>query len=332
MKLKKPVSLEEIASILSCRYVGDKDHLVSGINEIHQVESGDLTFVDVEKYYKKALGSKATTILINKEVEPPEGKGLLISDEPFSDFNRLTSHFQPPSALDTAGKPDLGKEVKVGRNVVFGENTEIGDYTEIGHNVVLGSNVKIGSHCKIHANVTIYDNCILEDHVVINSGTVIGGEAFYFKSKPDSKEKLLTVGRVWIKEHVDIGTNCSIDRGVSGDTVIGAWTKLDNLIQIGHDTHIGDRCIIAAQVGIAGVCTIEDDVAIWGQAGIAPRLTIGKKAVVMAKTGVMRSLESGNSYFGPLGVSTRTYLREVAALKKLPEFLRIWEKADKKAE
>ncbi|MEM8901022.1 MAG: UDP-3-O-(3-hydroxymyristoyl)glucosamine N-acyltransferase, partial [Bacteroidota bacterium] len=330
--LKKPVSLEEMASILSCRYIGDKDHLISGINEIHQVERGDLTFVDVEKYYKKALGSKATTILINKEVEPPEGKGLIISDEPFNDYNRLTSYFQPQLPLDISGDPSLGKEVKVGRNVVFGENTEIGDFTEIGHNVVIGSHVKIGAHCKIHANVSIYDHSILEDYVVINSGVVLGGEAFYFKSRPDRKDKLLSKGRVWIKEHVDIGANCTIDRGVSGDTVIGAYTKLDNLIQIGHDTVIGERCIIASQVGIAGVCHIEDEVVLWGQVGIPKEIVIGKKAVLLGKSGAMNSLEGGKTYFGMIAGPVKQTFREIASIRKLPDLLRKWEKADKKSE
>ncbi len=324
MRLAEPVTLSEVANILNCRYIGDDNHLIYGINEIHLVESGDLTFVDVEKYYKKALSSPATTILINEEVDPPEGKGLLIHDEPFTGFNYLTEHFRPMLSLDIFGSPILGKNVKTGQGVVFGKGVTIGEGTEIGHNVVIGSHVKIGRHCKIHANATIYDHVQIGNEVCINSGTIIGSEAFYFKSRAESKEKMLSKGSVVIEDHVDIGANCTIDRGVTGNTVIGEWTKLDNLIQIGHETVIGKRCIIASQVGIAGVCTIEDDVILWGQVGVSKDLTIGKKAVLFAKTGVMSTLEGGKQYFGYIATPARQMFREFAALKKLPDLLKKW--------
>ncbi|MEL6654539.1 MAG: UDP-3-O-(3-hydroxymyristoyl)glucosamine N-acyltransferase [Bacteroidota bacterium] len=322
MKLPHPVPLSKLAQILGCSFVGPADHLTTGINEIHKVESGDLSFVDIEKYYDKALNSAATTILINKEVDPPEGKGLLISDDPFRDYNRLTEHFQPSLDLDTFGEPQIGSEVRLGRNLAFGEAVSIGDHSQIGHNCVIGSRVQIGKHCRIHANVTIYEDTIIGDHVTINSGTVIGGEAFYFKARPYGRDKMLTKGRVVIGDHVDIGTNCTIDRGVSGDTEIGDWTKLDNLIQIGHDTVIGKRCLIASQVGIAGVVTVEDDVIMWGQVGVNKDLTIGKGAQLYGKTGVMSSLEGGKTYLGMVATEARQKLREIAALHKLPDLLR----------
>jgi len=324
MKLSVPVTLSDAAQILNCTYLGDANQLIYGINEIHKVDWGDLTFVDVQKYYNKALNSAATVILINQSVAPPEGKGLLISEDPFRDFNRLTEYFQPTTTLDTAGTPFLGKNVKVGQHVVFGEGVEIGEGTEIGHNVVLGSHVKIGKNCRVHANVTLYDRVIIGDEVCINAGTVIGSEAFYFKSREESKEKMLTKGRVVIANYVDIGANCTIDRGVTGDTYIGEWTKLDNLIQIGHDTVIGKRCIIASQVGIAGVVTVEDDVVIWGQVGITKDVTIGKKVVILAKSGVISSLETGKTYYGFLAVPHFQKMREIASLKKLPDLLKKW--------
>lgn len=322
MKIPHPVTLQELSTFLACEYVGDPGHLVSGINEIHKVEKGDLTFVDIEKYFDKALSSAATTILINQKIDPPEGKGLLISDDPFRDFNRATEHFQPRRALDTIGQPQLGKGVKIGQNVVFGENVSIADDVEIGHNCVVGSNVSIGEGSLIHANVTIYDNTQIGKWVCINSGTILGGEAFYFKARPYGRDKMLTKGRVVIGDHVDIGANCTIDRGVSGDTEIGDWTKLDNLIQIGHDTVIGKRCLIASQVGIAGVVTVEDDVILWGQVGVTKDLTIGKGAELFGKTGVMSSLEGGKKYLGMVAVEARQKLREIAAIRKLPDLIR----------
>ena len=326
MKLSKSVTLEFLAGILNCKYSGNPDHPIWGINEIHKVESGDLTFVDIEKYYSKALGSAATTILINKEVIPPDSKGLLISDDPFRDFNILTEYFQQRNPLDTCAKPKLGQHVRIGRNVVFGKEVIIEDGVEIGHNTVIGSQVRIGKNSLIHANVSIYDHTMIGEEVVINSGTVIGGEAFYFKSRPYGRDKMLTKGRVVIEDHVDIGANCTIDRGVTGDTRIGAWTKLDNLIQIGHDTIIGKRCLIASQVGIAGVVTVEDDVILWGQVGVTKDLTIGQGAELFGKTGVMSDLEGGKKYLGMVAVEARQKLREIAAIRKLPELIRQFKK------
>lgn len=321
MKLQTPTTLQAVAAILNSPFFGTATQPVTGFNEIHWVSEGDVTFVDVAKYYDKALNSAATIIIINKEVEVPAGKGIILHPEPFTAYNFLTEYFHPRRALNTVGTPKLGENVKIGQHVVFGENVEIADEVEIGHNSVIGSNVKIGKGSLIYPNVTICDDCLIGEEVCINSGTVIGGEGFYFKSRKDSKEKLLTKGRVIIENHVDIGANCTIDRGVSGDTIIGEWTKLDSLIQVGHDTVIGKRCIIAAQVGIAGVVKIEDDVILWGQVGVNKDLVIGKGAVVMGKTGVMSSLEGGKQYLGFIAQEHRQALRKEAAARQLPDLL-----------
>ena len=330
MKLSQDLSLSQAADFLGCAYVGPAEFRISGINEIHRVEPGDLTFVDIEKYYRKALDSPATIILINKEVEPPAGKVLLISDDPFRDFNRLTEWLRPANSLEVEGKPRLGHGTKISLRATFGTDVSVGDRSEIGAGAVIGSHVRIGAHCFIHPNVTIYDHSVIGDHVTINAGTVIGGEAFYFKTRPDRRDKMLSKGRVVIHDHVDIGSNCTIDRGVTADTTIGAWTKLDNLIQIGHDTIIGQRCLIASQVGVAGCVNIEDDVILWGQVGVVKDLTIGKGAVLMGKTGVMSSLEGGKTYLGMIASDIRSVLRETASIKKLPELLRWWEQEKRK--
>lgn len=325
MKFSDPIRLEDAAAILGCKFAGSPDHLILGLNEIHKVENGDLCFVDFHKYYSKALNSAATTILIDQEVACPEGKGLLISDDPFRDFNKIAAHFQPRAALDKAApfsqQGDFGPDVKIGRNVVLGENVNLAAGVEIGHNSVIGNNVSIGENTLIHANVTIYDYSQIGANCCINSGAVIGSEAFYFKKRPYGRDKMLSVGRVIIEDHVDIGANTTIDRGVSHDTVIGEYTKLDNLVQIGHDTVVGKRCVIAAQVGIAGVVNVEDDVCIWGQAGIVQDLTIGKGANILGKTGVMSSLDGGKSYGGMVADDARNFLKKEAALKRLVDLL-----------
>ena len=272
------------------------------MNEIHVVEEGDIVFVDHPKYYSKALDSAATIVLINKQVDCPEGKALLISDDPFRDFNKLTQHFKPFR----------------GSNQSIAETAEIGSGTVIQPNVFLGNNVKVGKNCVIHANVAIYDNCIVGDNVTIHSGSILGGEAFYYKKRPDGYDKLLSGGRVIIEDHVDIGSNCTIDRGVTGDTTIKRGTKLDNQIQIGHDTIIGRECLIASHTGIAGCVVIEDEVTLWGQVGVISGITIGKGAVVYAQSGVSRSLPGGKTFFGSPAEEARKKIKQMASVRQIP--------------
>jgi UDP-3-O-[3-hydroxymyristoyl] glucosamine N-acyltransferase len=305
MKFPKPYILKDIAAIIDCNYVGVDDYPVLGMNEIHVVEQGDVVFVDHPKYYDKALQSAATIILINKEVECPEGKALLISDDPFRDFNKLTQFFKPFKQSNTA----------ISEKAVIGEGTVIQPNCFVGHNVTIGKN------CIIHANVTISDDTVIGDNVIVQSGTVLGGNAFYYKNRPEGFDQLLSGGRVVIENNVHIGVGCTIDRGVTGDTRIGEGSKLDNQIQVGHDTVIGKKCLIASQCGIAGCCIIEDEVTIWGQVGTNSGITIGKKAVIMGQTGVTKSVKGGKSYFGTPIEESRNKLKELALLRKLPHIL-----------
>ena len=302
MKFPKPYTLKQIADLIDSKYIGVDDFQVLGMNEIHVVESGDIVFVDHPKYYDKALNSAATIILINKEVECPKGKALLISDDPFNDFNKLTDYF----------KPFLASNASISTSARIGKNTVIQPNCFIGHNVT------IGDHCTIHSNVSIYDDAVIGNYVTIHSGTVLGANAFYYKNRPEGYDRLKSGGRVVIKDHVDIGAGCTIDRGVSGDTIIGEGSKLDNLIQVGHDTVIGKKCLIASQVGIAGCVIIEDEVTLWGQVGTTSGITIGKKAVVQGQSGVTKSIEGGYVYWGTPIQEVRTKLKEMASIKQIP--------------
>ncbi|WP_276392009.1 UDP-3-O-(3-hydroxymyristoyl)glucosamine N-acyltransferase [Eudoraea chungangensis] len=306
MKFSTPHTLLEISQIIKASYVGDSDFQVLGMNEIHVVEKGDIVFVDHPKYYDKALESKASVVLINKDVPCPEGKALLISEDPFRDFNVLTQHFNP---FKEASKS-------------IADTAVIGASTIIQPNVFIGNNVKIGEHCIIHPNVTIYDNCIIGDFVTIHSGSVLGGDAFYYKNRPIGYDKLISGGRVVIKDHVDIGAACTIDRGVTGDTTIGEGSKLDNQIQVGHDTIIGKKCLIASQTGIAGCVVIEDEVTIWGQVGIISGITIGKGAVIYAQAGIGKSLKGGKTYLGSPAGEARDKFKEMASMRYIPTLIK----------
>ncbi len=301
MKFKTPQTLQEIALLLNTEFIGDAKFEILGINEIHVVEKGDIVFVDHPKYYDKALNSKATTILINKKVACPEGKSLLISDDPFRDFNAITKHFNP----FIASKESIAV------------SAIIGDGTIIQPNVFIGNNVVIGKNCVIHPNVTIYDNCIIGNNVTIHANTVLGADAFYYKNRPTGFDKLISGGSVVLEDDVDLGASCTIDKGVTGDTTIKEGTKIDNQVHVGHDTVIGKKCLIASQTGIAGCVIIEDEVTIWGQVGTNSGITIGKGAVILGQTGVTKSVEGGKSYFGTPIEESREKLKQLAGLKRL---------------
>jgi UDP-3-O-[3-hydroxymyristoyl] glucosamine N-acyltransferase len=302
MKLNPPVSLQQLAEWTNTSVLGDGTMLVRGINEIHRVETGDLTFVDHPKYYDKALNSAATFIIINKEVEIPEGKALLFSDDPFRDYVFLTRKFMP----FTAAQSSIDPRAHIGEGTITQPNAVVGPYAVVGKN------------CIIHSGVVIYDHCVIGDNVIIHANTVLGADAFYFKRRPEFYDKMHSCGRVVIGDNVEIGAMCTIDRGVSADTTIGDGTKLDDHVHIGHDTIIGKNCLLAAQVGVAGCVIIEDEVILWGQVGIQKDLTIGSKAVILGQSGVNHSLPGGKTYFGSPAYEAREKMREIASAKQLP--------------
>ncbi|XCF05076.1 UDP-3-O-(3-hydroxymyristoyl)glucosamine N-acyltransferase [Tamlana crocina] len=305
MKFPQEYTLSQIAELIGCKFVGNADFKVLGMNEIHVVEPGDIVFVDHPKYYDKALNSAATIVLINKEVDCPEGKALLVSDDPFRDFNKLTDYFKPFKASNAT----VSSSAKIGKNTVIQPNSFI------GHNVTIGDN------CVVHSNVSIYDDAVIGDNVTIHAGTVLGANAFYYKKRAEGYDRLKSGGRVVIEDHVDIGAACTIDRGVTADTRICEGSKIDNQVQIGHDTVIGKKCLIASQVGVAGCVVVEDEVTIWGQVGITSGITIGTKAVISAKAGVSKSLEGHKSYFGIPADDFRSKYKELASIKKIPEII-----------
>ena len=299
MIFTKPQTLKSISEIIGAQMVGDENFPVLGTNEIHRVKSGEIVFVNHPKYYEKALNSAATIILIDKEVDCPPGKVLLVSDDPFRDFNKINTHFT--------------------KITNFGETLhelEVGEGTQIHSSVVIGNNVKIGNNCIVFPNVVIGDRTEIGDNVIIQSNTVLGGDAFYYRKLNGNFDRLISVGNVIIENNVQIGNGCTIDRGVTDSTVIGEGSVLDNQIQIGHDTVVGKRCLIASLTGIAGCCNIEDEVTIWGQVGMASGVRIESGTVLLAKTGANRDLKKG-IYFGQLAETFKQYLRKEVKLKNM---------------
>lgn len=310
MKLQEPITLQEAAAYLKLPFVGNPDTPISGLNVIHKVEKGDLTFVDFHKYYDRSLNSIASVVIIDKETDCPPNKGLILSDDPFGDFNKLTTRYRPFEPLTKT----------------ISDTAVIGEGTHLQPGVIVGNHVTIGKNCLIHAHVTICDYSEIGDNVIIHPNTVIGGDGFFFKTRTGDNfhyERMHTSGRTIIEDDVEIGSGCTIDRGATGDTVIGKGTKMDNMVHIGHGAVIGKNCLIAAQCGVAGKTILEDEVILWGQVGVSKELIIGKKAVVLAKSGVSKSLEGGKTYFGAPAEEARKKWNEMAITRKLPD---IWDK------
>lgn len=295
MLLNNPVEAAEMAALSQTILHGDENAWISGLNEIHKVVQGDLTFADHPKYVRKALGSAASAIIVKEKVTTE--KVLLLSEDPFITYNQLVDHFVQ---LQFSQLPDA----------------VVGEKTIVEPGVFLGKGVVIGKGCHIGANVSIHDRTVIGDNVTIKSNTVIGSDAFYFKKYTDGYTRMISCGRVVIHDDVHIGAGCTIDRGVSGDTIIGKGSKLDNLVMIGHGVEIGQHCIIAAQCGIAGKTILEDHVTLWGQVGVSKCLRIGVGAVVLAQSGVSKSLEGGKIYYGAPAKEAREMWKEIARMKR----------------
>ncbi|MEO7923725.1 MAG: UDP-3-O-(3-hydroxymyristoyl)glucosamine N-acyltransferase [Chitinophagaceae bacterium] len=310
MRFEKPVPVTTIAQLIGAEITGNEKTNATGINEIHKVEPGDIVFVDHPRYYDKCINSAATVIIINKKTDFPDDKTLLLVADPFEAYLKIVNFYRP-------FQPSMK---------MISDTAVIGEGTVIMPNCYIGNHVSIGKNCIIYPNVTILDHCQIGDEVLIQSGTVIGSDAFYYNKRTNREihyKKMTSCGRVVLETGVEIGANCSIDRGVSADTVIGAGSKMDNLVHIGHDTVVGKNCLFAAQVGIAGATNIEDNVILWGQVGVSKTLTIGKDAVVYAQSGVKDSIPGGKVYFGSPVEDAREKMKEFVWIKRIPQ---LWEK------
>ncbi|HOZ50947.1 MAG TPA: UDP-3-O-(3-hydroxymyristoyl)glucosamine N-acyltransferase [Chitinophagaceae bacterium] len=310
MKLKAPVNVKWIAKFVGAELIGDDTIEADGINEVHKITPGDISFVDIEKYYSRLLSSEASIIIMNKVVECPKGKALLITKDPASAYVKLVKHFKP---FEPATK-------------MISDSAQIGEGTILQPGVFVGNHVTIGTNCVIHPGVVIYDGTTIGNNVNIQANSVIGGDAFYF-NKREFEElrylKLESCGTTIIEDDVEIGSCCTIDRGVSGITIIGRGTKLDNFIHIGHGTIVGKNCLFAAQVGVAGKVTIGDNVLLYGQVGVSKDLVIESNTVVLAKSGVGKSLPGGKVWFGIPVQDAKDKMEELVWVKRIPE---LWDK------
>tara|TARA_Y100000385_G_scaffold291427_1_gene369362 strand:- start:3193 stop:4125 length:933 start_codon:yes stop_codon:yes gene_type:complete len=303
MKFENKKSITQLAKFLNNPFIGNTEIIAFGINEINRCSEGDIIFVGHPKYLRKAVESAASVIITNDpNIELPNHKAAIISENPFKDFNKLINH-----------------EIK---NKTTSKKLICGSNSFVHPSVVAGNNVKIGNDCIIHPNVVIYDNVQIGNQTTINANSVVGSPAFYYQKGDEKYSALTTCGEVIIGNNVEIGASCTIDAGVTHQTIIGNGTKMDNQVHIGHDTVIGENCLFAAQVGIAGCNTIEDNVILWGQVGVPSNIKIGKGAILLGQSAPSKDVLPGKVYLGSPAELSRQKFKQLSALKQLPELMK----------
>lgn len=305
---------------------------VNGVAPLETAGPGDLAYMDNAKYAAAAAATQATACLVSPRFAPrlPASTIALVTPEPYRAFARVLallfpSALRPGSMIGGQGVSPaahvhptarLEAGVAVDPGAVIGPGAEIGSGSIIGPHAVIGPEVRIGRDGTVGAGATI-QCALIGNRVIIHPGVRIGQDGFGFAMSPRGHLKVPQIGRVIIQDDVEIGANTTIDRGASRDTVIGEGTKIDNLVQIGHNVVIGRHCVIVSQVGIAGSCTIQDFAALGGQVGLAGHLTIGMGAQIGAQSGVAGDVPAGARYGGTPAQPALSWAREVAMLKSM---------------
>lgn len=298
------------------------------VQPLSEAGPGHVSFLDNKRYRESFEKSRAGACLVHPDhaSNAPKGMALLLTEEPYRAYARVAAAFHPPTAIkkQPAKSAVIDKTAKIGTGgridpgAFIGAKAEIGKNCRIGVNAVVGEGVVLGNDCVVGPCSSL-THCLIGNRVTIQAGVRIGQGGFGFAPGPEEHLKVPQLGRVLIEDDVDIGANTTIDRGSGPDTVIGAGTKIDNLVQIAHNVKIGETCLIASQVGISGSTEIGNFVMLGGQAGLAGHLRIGDGARIAAKSGVMGDIKAGATVGGFPARPMREWLRGVAVLRRLAE-------------
>lgn len=318
------LTLSEISDYVDGQVIGDKKLLIEGVSEIQYSKVNTITFFSNPKYKKYLEKTKSSAILVKSAEFLGSRSGIVVENPQLAMAKTLELFFPKritkknihPSAI-ISPKSIIGDNVSIGPRVILMSGSVIKDGSDIGANTFIGKNVLVGFNSVIHPNVSVYEGTLIGDNTIIHSGTVLGCDGFGYVSNNNSNYKIPQTGQVEIKNNVEIGSNCSIDRGTIGNTIIGEGSKLDNLIQIAHNVKIGKNCLIASQVGISGSTFIGDSCTFAGQVGVAGHLKVGSGSTFAAKSGVTKSLEGGKIYAGFPARDIREHNKKQAILNKI---------------
>ncbi len=337
----RPLTAAEVAALTGGTLVGDATAVVSGVAPLATALSSELSFCGDSRYAGQLESSKAGVLLVTGAYEstPAAATARIVVPDTMAAMRPMLRHFRPqlqrvpgvhPSVTLGHGV-ELGTEVSVGPNVVIGAGAIIGDRCWIDAGTVIGAESRLGSDVRLHALVTLYPRTVIGDRVEIHSGSRLGADGFGYRFDGTQHVKVPHVGYVRIEDDVEIGANCTVDRGTLDDTVIGAGTKLDDMVHVGHNVRVGKLCLLMAQVGIAGSTVIEDGVVLAGQSGVGGHVTVGKGARVAAKGGAITNVPAGETWSGFPARPHRDMLRGYAALTKLTVMLKDIERLVKQA-
>ena len=299
------IKLGEIASVIEGQVVGDADHPINGVSQIQDANSGTITFLSNPAYRKYLDITDADAIIVEEKSLLKEKMGIVVKNSQFAMaktlrlFNPVKKEkpFIDPNA-SVSKYASIGKNVSISSGACIKKGVRIGDGCKIGSNAFIGEDTSLGNNCELYPNVSIYNNVSIGSRVIIHSGTTIGSDGFGYVTINNIHEKIPQTGDVVIKDDVEIGSNCSIDRATIGSTNVGEMTKIDNLVHIAHNVKIGKGCLITAGFAVAGSTEIGDFCTFAGQVGVAPHLKIGNNSIVASKSGVTRSLKGENTYAG----------------------------------
>ena len=310
--------LSEIASKIGAKLAGS-DKKISSLATLKDAKSGDLSFFHSSKYFEDLKNTKASAVLVEEDYlkDVPEGVTPVVCDDTYLRFANATALFAPKISVKN-DTPKVGEGSQIADLARFGENVTIGKNTIVMAGCYLGDNVRVGDDCIIYPNVTIYHDCKIGNRVILHSGAVIGADGFGFAHNNRGEHiKIYQLGAVEIGSDVEVGANTTIDRGAIGDTVIGKGTKIDNLVQIGHNAKIGENSIIVAGCAIAGSSELGRNVVLGGQSAVAGHLKIGDMAQFAARSGVTKSMEGGKIYAGAPAIDIKLWRRLQAVLMRL---------------
>lgn len=329
MEDRLPISLGFIADYLGAELVGDPEVTVSGLAPIERAVSGELTFLSDPKKAQFLESTKASALIVPKEVSVP-GKILLRVENPYVAFARVQTLFHPGPRSTGAVSPlahidlhaSLENKVTVGPFACIEAGARIGEGSIISPQVYIGKDVVIGQGCVLYPGVRIYAGCRLGDRVILHSGVVIGADGFGYAWDGKSQIKIPQVGKVVLGDDVEIGANTTVDRGTLEDTVIGNDVKIDNLVQIGHNVKVGDHSILVSQVGVAGSTKIGKGVILAGQVGVAGHIRIGDGVKVAAQSGIHKNVKDEEIISGSPTMPFKVWVKMVATLPRLPEMRR----------